>query len=60
MTRVYVKYKHINLQIMDEIISIRTEPLVKLYKGETFAFLSLLLALNLMSAAVNSGTEDGG
>ena len=37
-----------------------TVPLAKLNVGETFAFAFLLLALNLMRAAVNSGTEDGG
>ena len=33
---------------------------MKLHVGETFAFGLLLLALNLMRAAVNSGTEDEG
>jgi hypothetical protein len=45
---------------MVENILIHTEPLTKLDVGEIFAFAFLLLALNLMRAAVNSGTEDWG
>jgi hypothetical protein len=45
---------------MVESVLIHTVSLAKLYEGATFPFGFLLLALNLMKAAVSSGTEDGG